>query len=96
MNGHVVGNWSSQPVIRRMNVGDLLLCSSIVMSGNNYHKIKLLSTCLNLAMVSSSTFHRIQNRIINPVIKVKWDEMQKQNIQKAKALGRPVILKGKV
>ena len=68
-----------------MNLGDLLLASSIVMSGNHYFKIDLLAKFLNLSMFSYSTFYRIQMHYTISVIKSTWNDILVVNIEKAKS-----------
>ena len=74
-----------------MNVGDLVLASSIVMSGNNFTKVALLAKFMNLSMISNATFLRMQNHYTVPVIKVYWNEDQAKNIEKAKQQSSVIV-----
>eukprot|EP00112_Aurelia_sp_Birch-Aquarium-sp1_P013397 Seg2842.5 transcript_id=Seg2842.5/GoldUCD/mRNA.D3Y31 product="hypothetical protein" protein_id=Seg2842.5/GoldUCD/D3Y31 len=66
---------TSSPVF----VNDILFTACVVMSGNHYGKVSLLSTFLNLKIPSQSTFTRNQRLFIVPVILEAWTEL-KSNI----------------
>ena len=83
--------WSSQ-VIRQMAVGDYLLSTLVVTSGNNFQKIPLLARCMNLDMVSRSSFFRVQKHCTLPVIREFWKEIQMKNIERAKDQMSPLIV----
>ncbi|ESO83478.1 hypothetical protein LOTGIDRAFT_176233 [Lottia gigantea] len=67
-SGHKIERWCSQPVVRRIRVGDFLLASNILASGNNYRKIAMLFQFMNMGCVSESTFNRIQKHYCSPAI----------------------------
>ena len=73
-----------------MNLGDLVLASSITMSGNYYLKIKLLAQFLNMPLFSYATFYRVQSHYTIHVIKSYWDGILSKNIEKAK--GKDVLV----
>lgn len=64
--------WSSQPNIRGMASGNLLLPASILFSGGSYNKFYHLSELLNLQIISSSEFYRIQDAYLFPVVAEAW------------------------
>lgn len=66
---------TSSPVF----VNDILFTACVVMSGNHYGKVSLLSKFLNLKIPSQSTFTRNQRLFIVPVILEAWTEL-KSNI----------------
>ena len=80
-----MNKWSSQSVICQMAVGDNLLSTSVVTSGNNFQNISLLARSINLNMVSSSSFFRVQRHYALPVIRGFWKKIQMENIKRAKA-----------
>ena len=86
--------WLSQPVIHQMTVADYLLSTSVVTFGNNFQKISLLARCMNLNMVSRSSFFKVQKHYTLPVIRDFWKEIQMKNIDRAKAQMSPLIVKG--
>ena len=74
-NGHVKV-WRSQPCIRRMPAGNLLLAAAIVLSGCTYSQIKKLCNVLHTPLISKSSFFRIQNTYINPAVSSYWSMHQ--------------------
>ena len=77
-----------------MTVGDYFLSTSPFTSGNNIQKISQLARCINLNMVSSSTFFRVQKHYTLPVIRDFWKEIQMKNIERTKAQMSPLNVKG--
>ena len=61
-DGHVL-NWQSQPLIRDMGAGNLLVAAAILFCGLTFTGISNLAKLLNLAMFSESTFYRLHNGI---------------------------------
>ena len=55
----------------------VMLAASILLSGNNFSKTSLLSRCLNLGFISSSTCDRIQRLYAIPAIQCFWADMKK-------------------
>ncbi|XP_074543342.1 uncharacterized protein LOC141803280 [Halichoeres trimaculatus] len=61
-NGHSVWKWNSQPLLKfGMQFGDLMLSSSILLSGSSYTKVGLLFKHMNMGMVVDTTLHGIQD-----------------------------------
>ncbi|XP_074542687.1 uncharacterized protein LOC141802824 [Halichoeres trimaculatus] len=61
-NGHSVWKWNSQPQLKfGMQSGDLMLSSSILLSGSSYTKVGLLFKHMNMGMVVDTTLHSIQD-----------------------------------
>jgi hypothetical protein len=77
----------------RMHAGDLMLASSILISGNNFQKMSTLATFLKLPLLSSSTFHRIQRTYIVPSIDRFW--MQQQEDVLSEFQDKDLIVLGK-
>ena len=77
----------------RMHVRDLMLASSILISGNNFQKMFTLATFLKLPLLSSSTFHRIQRTYIVPSIDRFW--MQQQEDVLSEFQDKDLIVLGK-
>ena len=75
VSSEVVNVATSPPVF----VNDILFTACVVMSGNHYGKVSLLSKFLNLKIPSQSTFTRNQRFFIVPVILEAWTEL-KSNI----------------
>ena len=71
LSGHS-GTWQSQPLIRRMPAGNLLLSASILLCGSTFAKTKQLADILRMPILSESEFYRIQNTYLFPVINDCW------------------------
>ncbi|XP_070571769.1 uncharacterized protein [Ptychodera flava] len=91
--GHLSYCWCSQPILnRRMHSGDILTASAILMSGNNFGKVKLLAKMLNLRVLSADVFYRIQRHYLVPCIDGYWLQHQQEFLSKYE--GKDVILLG--
>ena len=55
--------------------------SAVLISGNNYSKLKHYADCLGLNFITSSTFHRIQNLYCIPAIEDWWSWMRETILQ---------------
>lgn len=55
---HKKGNWASQPRLEGMYAGNLLLPTSLLLSGNNYRKVALMAKFFNLGFFAESNFYR--------------------------------------
>lgn len=76
-----------------MLVGDFMLSSNILLSGNNFAKISLLFKFMKMGMVVRSTFFRIQDSYCVDTIKEFWDEKRAAVITQLKSKG-PVVALG--
>ena len=74
-NGHAQ-LWQSQPMIKGMGAGNLLLSSSILLSGSTYTKMASLAQILKLSIFSEKTFYNIQDKYLFPVINEVWEGEQ--------------------
>ena len=76
------GQWKSSEILcekgrgQKVCVNTVLLAASILVTGNNFEKVSLLSRCLNLNFISVSTFQRVQKLYAIPAIKGLWLEMK--------------------
>ena len=75
VNGHA-HLWQSQPMIKGMAAGNLLLSSSILLSGSTYTKMASLAQLLKLSIFSEKTFYNIQDKYLFPVINEVWEGEQ--------------------
>ena len=66
-HGHDV-HWQSQPTVRNMAAGNLLLPAAILFSGLTYTSFANMAGILNVPMISESYFYRIQKSYLYPVI----------------------------
>ncbi|XP_041428792.1 uncharacterized protein LOC121397046 [Xenopus laevis] len=71
--------WKSQPTISNMPVGNILMSSSILLSGSSFQKVKEMFDLFGIAAISKTTFYKNQNHILFPAIDNYWKKEQ-QNI----------------
>ena len=79
-----------------MAVGDYLLSTSVVTSGNNLQKISVLARCMNHNMVSNVSFLTVQKEALHfiPLIRDFQKEIKMKNIERPKGQMSPLILNG--
>ena len=61
----------------KVYVNTVVLAASILLTGNNYSKVALLTKCLNLGFISNATFDRIQRLYEIPAVREFWCDMKK-------------------
>ena len=100
MKGHDITQ-DSQPILNnRLPVGNLLLSSSILFTGNTFNAMKNFATCLYLKSLSERSFYNIQERCLFPVINDLWEqnrgevisELRQKAVVKLNGDGRYVLL----
>ena len=67
--GHAL-NWQSQPLVRDLGAGNLMVAAAILFCGLTFTGISNLAKLLNLAMFSESRFYRLQKEYLFPVIHI--------------------------
>jgi len=65
-------SWHSQPQIRRMPVGNLLISASILLSGSAYSKVNRFAQLLRMPILCESEFCRIQKTYLFPTVNDYW------------------------
>ena len=80
--GHA-GVWHSSSVLtekrgQKVFVTWVLLSSAVLLTGKNFDKVELMAKMLRLALVSISTFNRIQTFHAVPAVKELWRKMKEQ------------------
>ena len=87
-----------QKTVNRVHTGDLKICSSILLSENNYAKIAMMakqfSVSANFSLPLYSTFLRVQNKYVCPAVQALGDSTMSANIRKHKAKESGVVLLG--
>ena len=68
--------WKSQPMLEGMAAGNLLMSSSILLSGSSCNKVASLADILKLKFFSEKTFYNIQDQYLLPVIYEFWEQEQ--------------------
>jgi len=64
--------WQSQPLVRNISTGNLLVAAGILFCGLTLTGISNLAKLLNLAMFSESTFYRLQREYLFPVVRTNY------------------------
>ena len=83
INVHI-NTWDSQPYVNGMPLCNLLIPAAILLTGNTFTPIEHFSSCLSLQMISKTTFYKVQNKYVFPVIHNTWHNHQKQVLQSIK------------
>ena len=73
--------WTSQPFIRDMPAGNILLSSVILFSGATPRKVLRLLNHMQVACISDRTFYCHQNRFLEPAILAVWEAKQLQLLE---------------
>ena len=66
--GHFGGRWAAQPTFSNVKAGNLVLASSLLLSGNSLTKIGLMFQLCNLQYFSKSLFCQYQSLYIAPTV----------------------------
>ena len=74
--GHTARKWRSQPLVKKVQAGDLILSATTVLSGNNYARVNLLSKLANIGFVSRPTFDKYAHAYTYPTINQTWRDQQ--------------------
>lgn len=61
--------WCSQPTLNRKPLGNILLCSAILLTGSSPTKVLRLLTVLGLQTVQKTTYFRFQRCYLLPAVK---------------------------
>ena len=75
MNGCEV-IWHSQTLLRKMPAGNLLIAGAILFTGGQFTKFAEFAACLNMQMISKTTFFSIQNTYLHPVVEAEYSLQQ--------------------
>ena len=67
-----------------MSLCNLLIPAAILFTGNTFTPIEHFSLCLNLQIIGKTTFYKVQNKYVFPVIHNTWHNHQKQVLQSIK------------
>ena len=82
-NSHSI-TWNSQPLVKDIPAGNLLGANAILLCGENFAKFSQFADVLKLQFMSESTFYRIQDAYLVPVINDFWEKHQKSILQQFK------------
>ena len=77
--------WASQPRIRNIPAGNILLSASILYSGATPGKVLRMMSHMRVACISDKTFYYHQNRYLEPSIVDVWGDEQFRLLTHCKA-----------
>ncbi|CAH3143473.1 unnamed protein product, partial [Porites lobata] len=87
--------WCSQPFSNgKMPVGNLLLSSSILLTGNSAAKTLRMFNIMNVACISESTYYRHIKSYVNPTIIQQWKSHQQQLFNTLSSQDNGLVLAG--
>ncbi|XP_069801268.1 uncharacterized protein [Dendropsophus ebraccatus] len=90
--GHSEKLWESQPRQGGKPLGDLIVASAVLLSGNTFVKVKQMFHLINFIGICDDAYYRFQRNVMFPTIDNCWMEEQKRLISE---LGkRPVCVVG--
>ncbi|XP_011682455.2 uncharacterized protein LOC105446831 [Strongylocentrotus purpuratus] len=91
-DGHTTPSWCSQETINGSHIGDIKQASAILLSGNNFQKIKMMSQFMRLHCINKTTFYQLQKKYLCTCVEKYWEGVQRETL--AKHSGTPVVLCG--
>ena len=86
--------WRSQPNIKKMPAGNLLLSAAILYSGSMISQTLRMLKILRVECFSRQTFHKHQKNYLIPVVIKMWKEEQDKIIQSVSSLEGGLVLSG--
>ena len=86
--------WKSQPTIRRIPAGNLLLSAAILYSGSMISQTLRMLKILKVECFSRQTYHKHQRNYLIPVVIKMWKEEQDKVIERMSNLEGGVVLSG--
>ncbi|XP_052285951.1 uncharacterized protein LOC127881841 [Dreissena polymorpha] len=69
-----------------MFINNFQASASILLSGNNYEKVRLFVKFLGLKFPSQTSFHRVQNKYAVPVVNQYWSDLRASVAEKHRAV----------
>ncbi|CAL8310654.1 unnamed protein product [Boreogadus saida] len=91
--GHIVWRWSSQPTLKfGSQLEDFLMATNVLLTGNNYTKVKIVFNFMNMGMINERYFADIQDNYCVDTIKAFWNARRAKVIANVKTLGPTVAL----
>ena len=79
-DGHIL-HWQSQPMVRGVAVGNLLLPTPDLLCGLTFTSIANLADVFNLAVFSERYFYRLQKEYLYPVVHTNYIRQQEAVIE---------------
>ncbi|KAG8451728.1 hypothetical protein GDO86_003792 [Hymenochirus boettgeri] len=92
LDDHVAMKWSTQPVLKKAPVGNLMMAASILFSGSSFTKVKELFDLFGVESFGKSSYYKYQQNYLFPAIHRRWSLEKKEIDEDLK--GRAVVLAG--
>ena len=86
--------WMSQPFIRDIPAGNLLLSAAILFTGATPGKVLRLLQHIKVACISDRTFYHHQSRFLEPAVLAVWEVKQSRLLAECKARGTSLSVGG--
>ena len=86
--------WDSQPVIKDIPAGNILLSASILFSGSLPAKVLQVLRIYGCASISYRTYFRHQGSFLQPAICTAWNKHQADLFKQLRREKRPLIIGG--
>ena len=83
--------WNSQPFIKDIPAGNILLSAAILFSGSTPTKSLHFLKCLNMACIKERTFYYYQIKYLEPSVVHVWKTSQQALLSKCKS---PIVIGG--
>ena len=81
--GHNV-NWQSQPLVAGLPAGNLITAAGILLSGETFSKFSHFAQIIKLQFISESSFYRLQDEYLCPVVNETWKSHQESILENFK------------
>ena len=88
--------WRSQPYIKKIPAGNLLLSVAILYSGSMISQTLRMLKILKVQCFSRQTYHKHQKNYLIPVVIKMWKEEQEKLVERVRNFGGGVVLSGMV
>ena len=86
--------WNSQPFIKDIPAGNILLSAAILFSGCTPGKVLHFLNCLQVACITDRTFYLHQTQYLEPAVLSVWQDNQHQLLSAILKQGSPIIIGG--
>ena len=86
--------WRSQPYIKKIPAGNLLLSAAILYSGSMISQTLRMLKIMKIQCFSRQTYHKHQRNYLIPIIVQMWKEEQEKLVERLSNLEGGVVLSG--
>ena len=86
--------WASQPVVKSIPAGNILLSAAILYSGTLPAKVLRMLKIYGCATITSRTFFSHQKSYLKPSVFAVWNQHQAELLKQLQKENRPLILGG--